>query len=766
MHGLHDATHQSPVARPPAGMALPGGHALPGDGSDLDGDLDIILIMQERDAYKKETEKLRQIVDRQRFIIKSLQDQFARVQGASAASTPSARQHGLSPEQPAQYQYQHQHGSESADPPHDAPAARNALGLSSLEVSSLPTATPPERKASQGSQLGDLPTRAPDAAAAGQPETHGSARPWAKSTRLSEIYADYSARHNSVAPMFKTSPAAWAADADGSATHRQPLSEPQPGGSSFVESLKTSTARSELLAEWGVMPADSDHSDLSSEGRVSSLALESSRNPSASIDIGEREGLRANALGLQGHIPTVPSPTRSLDPADRPGAVGGTADPVGAEADQGASMASPASEAASEDLVLRPVSLIANNHAAPEQPRQRDTPLSAGLADERSQWRASRVAAYEYRALDMGTLDDFGDGSGYAKPTGQSPRPPAQQEQPWRPPSSDSLGSDHDSGPAVRWAADLSTPAQPAASASPYEQHASRARADSSQPSEGGSIAQTSISSSSARPKSDGRSDQGAALALQGPSSVYSTASTARGIPTGPPLTSLHNIDVQIKDSRVKIDERGKEVNVYMIDVVWRREITGLSLQEILAESQQAEVVLWTVEKRYSDFLNLNGQLRHVIHRERLLEKLERLPDKDIFRPNAPSKSDKRKLWFERYLRRALSLGFVDKRPLLEFLSSDQTMEPEKKMPILLGHKEGFLVKKGKNFGGWKRRYYVCKSNKPVLEYSETPGGAIIGTINLSGATVKTGKARAEDLALALARPKGLSKETDMFRHA
>ncbi|KAJ2335507.1 Rho GTPase activating protein [Coemansia sp. RSA 2681] len=233
--------------------------------------------------------------------------------------------------------------------------------------------------------------------------------------------------------------------------------------------------------------------------------------------------------------------------------------------------------------------------------------------------------------------------------------------------------------------------------------------------------------------------------------------------PLQPPLTSLRNIDIQIKDSRVKIDERGKEVNVYMIDIVHRREISGLSLQEILIESQQSQVVLWTVEKRYSDFLNLNSQLQSVVYAERLVEKLERLPEKEIFRANAPTKNDKRKHWFEKYLKKALSMSFKDKRPLLEFFSTDCTLEPEKKMPILLGHKEGFLVKKGKNFGGWKRRYYVCKSNQPVLEYFEMPGSTVMGTINLAGAVVKTGKTPKE---APNARPRPGHKDADMFRHA
>ena len=34
------------------------------------------------------------------------------------------------------------------------------------------------------------------------------------------------------------------------------------------------------------------------------------------------------------------------------------------------------------------------------------------------------------------------------------------------------------------------------------------------------------------------------------------------------------------------------------------------------------------------------------------------------------------------------------------------------------GHKEGYLTKRGKNFGGWKTRYFVLQG--PVLEYYES----------------------------------------------
>ncbi|KAJ2307165.1 hypothetical protein H4R23_006023, partial [Coemansia sp. Cherry 401B] len=128
-------------------MAMPAGNIAHDDSASLASDVDMILIIQERDAYKQETEKLRKIIDRQRFIIKSLQDQIARKQSLSAVTTPETRISDLSPEamgralpDPAQVLSQH--------------GAANALGLSALDVSSLPVAAPSARKASQGSNSG------------------------------------------------------------------------------------------------------------------------------------------------------------------------------------------------------------------------------------------------------------------------------------------------------------------------------------------------------------------------------------------------------------------------------------------------------------------------------------------------------------------------------------------------------------------------------------------------------------------------------------
>jgi hypothetical protein len=50
-----------------------------------------------------------------------------------------------------------------------------------------------------------------------------------------------------------------------------------------------------------------------------------------------------------------------------------------------------------------------------------------------------------------------------------------------------------------------------------------------------------------------------------------------------------------------------------------------------------------------------------------------------------------------------------------------------------VGHKEGYLTKRGKNFGGWKTRFFVLQG--PVLEYYDcvrvSIGGIGIKNVNL-----------------------------------
>ncbi|KAJ2439913.1 hypothetical protein GGF42_007798, partial [Coemansia sp. RSA 2424] len=82
----------------PADAMLGGDFAAADSSSSYpDDDMDVIRLLQERDAYKLETEKLRKIIERQRFIIKSLQDQISRKQSGSSANTPTIRSAEMTP---------------------------------------------------------------------------------------------------------------------------------------------------------------------------------------------------------------------------------------------------------------------------------------------------------------------------------------------------------------------------------------------------------------------------------------------------------------------------------------------------------------------------------------------------------------------------------------------------------------------------------------------------------------------------------------------
>lgn len=97
---------------------------------------------------------------------------------------------------------------------------------------------------------------------------------------------------------------------------------------------------------------------------------------------------------------------------------------------------------------------------------------------------------------------------------------------------------------------------------------------------------------------------------------------------------------------------------------------------------------------------------------------LPKLPEKSLFSTNAPSKVDARKRALEAYLQQVTSLRIKDTRDLCEFLSTNVVEREAKRVNIEQGWKEGYLTKRGKNFGGWKTRYFVLRG--PVLEYFDT----------------------------------------------
>ena len=77
----------------------------------------------------------------------------------------------------------------------------------------------------------------------------------------------------------------------------------------------------------------------------------------------------------------------------------------------------------------------------------------------------------------------------------------------------------------------------------------------------------------------------------------------------------------------------------------------------------------------------------------------------------------------ENYLQTILSLPVKDRNEIAAFFTSDIIRA---RQPVAsAGYKEGYLTKRGKNFGGWKRRYFVLQGS--ALEYYESVWSLIRG---------------------------------------
>lgn len=64
-----------------------------------------------------------------------------------------------------------------------------------------------------------------------------------------------------------------------------------------------------------------------------------------------------------------------------------------------------------------------------------------------------------------------------------------------------------------------------------------------------------------------------------------------------------------------------------------------------------------------------------------------------------------------------------NKDEIIAFFTSDIVRETQKPVSQA-GYKEGYLTKRGKNFGGWKTRYFVLQG--PSLEYYESVSNHLV----------------------------------------
>lgn len=136
---------------------------------------------------------------------------------------------------------------------------------------------------------------------------------------------------------------------------------------------------------------------------------------------------------------------------------------------------------------------------------------------------------------------------------------------------------------------------------------------------------------------------------------------------------------------------------------------------EITVRPPNAQPITWNVAKLFSAFIDLDAKIKVTANKSRKEWKqiAAPLPESKSWKDFAPSKIDQRKTALEAYLQSLLVAPISDKSDLCHFLSTDPVRAKRND-----ARKEGYLTKKGKNFGGWKTRYFVL--NGPVMEYYES----------------------------------------------
>lgn len=188
----------------------------------------------------------------------------------------------------------------------------------------------------------------------------------------------------------------------------------------------------------------------------------------------------------------------------------------------------------------------------------------------------------------------------------------------------------------------------------------------------------------------------------------------------------------------------------------------------VLARSDLQE--LWQVEKCLMSLPQLDQQIKqHATF-------TAKLPDRSFFGGQAPAKIDARKMALEKYFESILDTPMNEKAALVlcQYLST-QVIDPNKEeshgtasasgSPVTLHSegrltKEGYLTKRGKNFGGWKARFFVL--DDPTMRYYESPGGSLLGTIKLHNAKIGKPSARHPSATTS----EGTDDHDNQYRHA
>ncbi|KAB5551296.1 hypothetical protein GE09DRAFT_1174274 [Coniochaeta sp. 2T2.1] len=232
------------------------------------------------------------------------------------------------------------------------------------------------------------------------------------------------------------------------------------------------------------------------------------------------------------------------------------------------------------------------------------------------------------------------------------------------------------------------------------------------------------------------------------------------------PPHALPSVDIRVASSRMKPSRAS------LISVTQLEEDPVFTLA-VFSRADGGE--LWRVEKDSISLAKLDHRLKQCP------AFTARTPDRSLFSGHAPAKLDARRIALDQYLDELLNtpLDLATALELCKYLSTntlppnadetgsspaDPTIEGSHKVgPGGRPYKNGYLTKRGKNFGGWKARYFVLDG--PHLKYYETPGGAHLGTIKLQRAQI--GKQSGHNEGQSPARqPTGNEDIDNQYRHA
>ncbi|RFU35202.1 hypothetical protein B7463_g1150, partial [Scytalidium lignicola] len=228
------------------------------------------------------------------------------------------------------------------------------------------------------------------------------------------------------------------------------------------------------------------------------------------------------------------------------------------------------------------------------------------------------------------------------------------------------------------------------------------------------------------------------------------------------PPNALPSIDVKVASSRLKPSRASIMFGA-------KPDEDPVFTLAVFARSNERE--LWRLEKDLVSLANL----------DQLLKKspsfTAKPPERSLFSGHAPAKMDARRAALERYLDellntpletgaavelcRYLSTNAMDPHAGDVTPSGDSADSPTIRTgPGGRPFKNGYLTKRGKNFGGWKARFFVLDG--PVFKYYESPGGPHLGTIKLQNAQIGKQQSQSDNHSPS----RDIDDPDNQYRHA